>query len=179
MTFTAVSSGELIKASVSNANWRHMGRAGMSSFYPMDTSGNYASQDLGETGKEWANGKFTGNVSSATLTVSGAATCSSIATDGQSALKMKVLTASIDGSFADVEFTHGITLANLRGVSNIAFLNPAGTYDGAYFQIPYTFPGDPGPVGTYKMTATKIIGRWTCLDSNAPGITCCITIWYV
>lgn len=55
MSFTAVSSGDLIKASVSNANWRHFGRADLSSFYPMSVSGNYTAQDLGEVGKEWGS----------------------------------------------------------------------------------------------------------------------------
>lgn len=50
MTFTAVAAGQLIKASITNANNRHVGRLGETAFKPMDTNGALitdGSQDLG------------------------------------------------------------------------------------------------------------------------------------
>lgn len=55
MTFNNIADGQPGLATPAMQNWRHAGRLAFSSFYPMNASGAYAVQDLGETGKEWGN----------------------------------------------------------------------------------------------------------------------------
>lgn len=63
MTFTAASAGQLIKASVNNANLRHVGRLG-DHFIPMDINGAGADNtyDLGSLTYQWKDFYFAGKL---------------------------------------------------------------------------------------------------------------------
>lgn len=63
MTFTAVSAGQLVKASITNANLRHVGRLG-TDLIPMDNSGvgDDAAWDLGSASYQWKNLYISGDI---------------------------------------------------------------------------------------------------------------------
>ena len=63
MTFTAASAGQLIKASITNANLRHVGRLG-TDLIPMDTAGvgDDAAWDLGSASYQWKDLYISGDI---------------------------------------------------------------------------------------------------------------------
>ena len=63
MSYTAVSAGELIKASIANANWRHVGRLG-GDMVPFTVAGAGVDDtwDLGSSLYQWKDIRFSGKL---------------------------------------------------------------------------------------------------------------------
>ena len=72
MTLTFFNTGDKPASTVWNENYRHVGRCGFSTFYGMDSSGNYAAQPLGSVAQPWLSANIgTISIASDTITAVG------------------------------------------------------------------------------------------------------------
>jgi len=72
MTLTFFNTGDKPASTVWNENYRHVGRCGFSTFYGMDSSGNYAAQPLGSAAQPWLSANIgTISIASDTITAVG------------------------------------------------------------------------------------------------------------
>ena len=104
---------------------------------------------------------ITGNVTANLLAVT------SIGTDGNTALKMKVVSAAIDGASGTATIAHGLSIGNIRGVSLPVYS------DANYYTSSFGYSAG-------SITATNIVVGW--IDNaggSSPGCNVYVTIFYI
>ena len=90
MTLTFFNTGDKPASTVWNENYRHVGRFGFSTFYGMDSSGNYAAQPLGSAAQPWLSANIgTISIASDTITAVGTNADIVLAPTGSGALVNK------------------------------------------------------------------------------------------
>jgi len=105
MTLTFFNTGDKPASTVWNENYRHVGRCGFSTFYGMDSSGNYAAQPLGSTAQPWLSANIgTISIASDTITAVGTNAPLKLEATGTARVEIgRVLGAwTIDGYTANV-----------------------------------------------------------------------------